>query len=175
MRLAEGLVEIARGLFAQMATGPKYLVGHWSVTGASTPTGLPTDLFREPVLDLAALDTIGFDAIVLGHIHKPQMIPTPSGRPIFYVGSPTRAELRRGRVEPLRVDADGRRRVPDRDRVAALLTIEAEAFESDDGIGRPRSPIRSRWDRREDRQGADPGDRGRRRRRLDVPAVTHGS
>ena len=74
LRLAEGLLEIARGLFAQLdPAGARILLGHWSISGASTPVGIPTDQFREPVLPLDELAAIGFDAIVFGHIHKPQM------------------------------------------------------------------------------------------------------
>lgn len=98
-RLAEGLVDIARGLFvkatdwrsrfAANAEIPIVLLAHWSVGGASTPTGVPAELFREAVLDAAALDAIGFDAVVLGHIHKPQTLDVGDGRrPMFYVGSP---------------------------------------------------------------------------------------
>lgn len=97
-RLAEGLVEIARGLFARAggdgSNWPRILLAHWSVGGAETTTGIPSELFREPVLPLEDLAAIGFDAIVLGHIHKPQILtvaPAASnGHPttIFYVGSP---------------------------------------------------------------------------------------
>lgn len=89
-RLAEGLLEIARGLYAQMdpSYGPKILLAHWSVSGAALPAGLPTDQLREPVIDLAGLKAIGFDAIVLGHIHRPQLLSAGGQPPIFYVGSP---------------------------------------------------------------------------------------
>lgn len=90
-RLAVGLVEVARGLFVTAQEirhshpeWPVILLGHWSVGGATTPTGAPTDLFREPVIDLGELDAIGFDAMVFGHIHRPQML----GERGFYVGSP---------------------------------------------------------------------------------------
>lgn len=91
-RLAQGLVEIARGLHAKAVdlaaeTGKPLatvLLAHWSIGGATTPTGAPVDLFREPVLPLEELDRIGFDAIVAGHIHKPQWL----GDSGFYVGSP---------------------------------------------------------------------------------------
>lgn len=90
-RVAAGVVEIARGLFAQAQadhpTLPKILLAHWSVGGATTPNGAPVDLFREPVLDAAALEAIGFDAIVLGHIHRHQVLSTGDA-PMFYVGSP---------------------------------------------------------------------------------------
>mgnify|MGYP001579820393 CR=1 FL=1 len=87
-RLADGLVEIARGLFAETDPGrPRILVCHWSVSGASLPNGLDVELLREPVIPLEELAAIGFDAVVLGHIHKPQMLG-PQEAPVFYVGSP---------------------------------------------------------------------------------------
>ena len=88
-RLAEGLLDIARGLYTSMEVdGPQILVGHWSISGASTPSGIPTDQFREPVIPLAELEAIGFDAIVFGHIHKPQILSMSDSPPVFYVGSP---------------------------------------------------------------------------------------
>jgi exonuclease SbcD len=93
------LIETARDLRAQI-DGPAILLAHWSVEGASTPSGVPTVAFREPVLPLADLEALGFDAVVLGHIHRPQVLSPgqlapdvngshmASGHPIFYVGSP---------------------------------------------------------------------------------------
>ena len=101
---ADLLVDIARGLRAQISAEQlAVLMLHWSVSGASTPTGALTDLFREPVLEWLALDELGFDAIVMGHIHAPQfflgdgsacrIIYHKNGEPTttstsFYVGSP---------------------------------------------------------------------------------------
>jgi len=86
LQAAERLVDTARGLHA-CAERPAILLGHWSVTGASLPNGLPVDDLNEVVLPLDALDRLGFDAIVLGHIHNPVMLPT-RGTPGFYTGSP---------------------------------------------------------------------------------------
>jgi exonuclease SbcD len=82
------LVETARGLRAQIPAGdPAILMVHWSVSGAVTPTGADVGIFAEPVLDLADLETLGFDAIVAGHIHAPQVLE--DWDPLaFYVGSP---------------------------------------------------------------------------------------
>jgi exonuclease SbcD len=63
---------------------PAVLLAHWSVSGAALPSGLPTDQLREPVIPLDGLDEIGFDHVVLGHIHKPQVV----GERGFYCGSP---------------------------------------------------------------------------------------
>ena len=84
---AQGLEDCAR-----VAPGaPTILLGHWSVSGASLPNGLPVDQLREPVIALPDLEALGFDAIVAGHIHRPQLLETRVGSapgPIFYVGSP---------------------------------------------------------------------------------------
>jgi DNA repair exonuclease SbcCD nuclease subunit len=88
---AELLVGIARGLRADI-DGPAILMLHWSVSGAVTPTGADVGIFAEPVLDLGDLEALGFDAIVMGHIHKAQplgtLAPDDELMPIFYVGSP---------------------------------------------------------------------------------------
>jgi hypothetical protein len=65
------LVAAARGLRAEIpAETPAVLLAHWSVSGASTPTGAITDDFREVVLEADELNVLGFDAVVCGHIHK---------------------------------------------------------------------------------------------------------
>lgn len=82
------VIEIAHKLISlAMIDRPSILLAHWSVSGASLPNGLPTDQLREPVIPLPDLEAIGYDAIVLGHIHKPQDLGS-GDRPIFYVGSP---------------------------------------------------------------------------------------
>jgi DNA repair exonuclease SbcCD nuclease subunit len=87
------LVETARGLRAQISAGvPAILMLHWSVSGAVTPTGADVGIFAEPVLDLGDLEALGFDAILMGHIHAAQplgtLAPDDELMPIFYVGSP---------------------------------------------------------------------------------------
>lgn len=83
------------------------LMLHWSIEGAALPNGLPIDEHaHEPILPIDELEQLGFDAIVAGHIHKPQLltggVTTPSsvdGRMFsglftkdnpaaFYTGSP---------------------------------------------------------------------------------------
>lgn len=71
--------------------GPTVLVGHWSVSGASLPNGLPVADLREPVLELGALERCGYDAVALGHIHAKQMLAAAlpiSYDPVLYCGSP---------------------------------------------------------------------------------------
>lgn len=86
--VAQLLIEIAargREDCERAAPGaPAILLGHWSVSGSSLPNGLPVDQLREPVLPASDLDALGFDHVVLGHIHKPQRV----GERGFYVGSP---------------------------------------------------------------------------------------
>ena len=91
--VADHLITIARVMRAEIPAGPAaVLCGHWSVSGAALPNGLPADRAREPILPLSALELLGFDAVVLGHIHRPQplgtLAPDDELMPIFYVGSP---------------------------------------------------------------------------------------
>lgn len=89
---AQLLLKTAADLRAQV-DGPAVLLLHWSISGASTPTGILTDEFSEVVIPLEGLEALGFDAIVAGHIHKPQvlggeLVGGMTGRTLFYVGSP---------------------------------------------------------------------------------------
>lgn len=98
------LVATARGLHEHIPAGrPAILALHGSVSGASLPAGLPVDDLREPVLDWDALDALGFDAIVAGHIHKSQMLGLPfesKGETCgFYVGSPLPLNFGEGDIE----------------------------------------------------------------------------
>lgn len=85
---AEHLIGIAHSLLKEADssnfTAQKILMLHWSVSGASLPTGLPVDQLRDVILPWPELDALGFDAIVCGHIHKPQQL----GARGFYCGSP---------------------------------------------------------------------------------------
>lgn len=76
------------------------LMLHWSISGASTPSGIPTDLFREPVIPAAGLEELGFDFIVAGHIHKPQVVGALKESPnLFYTGSPCVIDFGEANVE----------------------------------------------------------------------------
>jgi exonuclease SbcD len=93
--IADHLLKVASGLRAEIAEDElAVLLLHWSISGAALPTGLSTDHLREPVLPLPELEALGFDAIIAGHIHKPQVldsgIATTPGREgsVFYAGSP---------------------------------------------------------------------------------------
>jgi len=69
VRVAAGLLEDCRRVAPDL---PAVLLAHWSLSGASLPTGLPADAMREPVLDTDALAALGYDALVASHIHRPQ-------------------------------------------------------------------------------------------------------
>jgi DNA repair exonuclease SbcCD nuclease subunit len=101
---AEALVETARGLREQI-DGPAILLTHFAIEGAALPSGGGVEEhMREPILPIHDLEEIGFDAIVAGHIHAPQILgavrpvqetagaglgeKAPAPRPQFYVGSP---------------------------------------------------------------------------------------
>jgi exonuclease SbcD len=64
--------------------GPIVLLTHFSISGTSLPSGLDVGQLREPVLPQDELLAIGYDAVIAGHIHRPQMI----GDRGLYVGSP---------------------------------------------------------------------------------------
>lgn len=84
---AEALLAIATELRRDAGNdSPCVLLGHWSVSGASLPNGLPVDSLAEPILDLASLERLNYDAMVFGHIHKPQAI-SETGH-AYYCGSP---------------------------------------------------------------------------------------
>lgn len=80
---ADFLLRAAADLRAD-TIGPSVLMLHYSVSGTALPNGLPVDSLREVVLPVEGLDELGFDAIIGGHIHKPQ----PFGANGLYVGSP---------------------------------------------------------------------------------------
>lgn len=83
--VAELLLTIAHDLYWQCDPGPKILLGHWALAGTALPSGVPVDMAHEPILDTEAFADIGFDTLVFGHIHKPQVFADGAG---FYVGSP---------------------------------------------------------------------------------------
>jgi DNA repair exonuclease SbcCD nuclease subunit len=91
----ELLIESARDLRAQR-DGRLVLVPHWSIEGASTPTGILTDEFREPVIPLAELVALGFDAVLAAHIHRQQVLNQDPL--VAYVGSPAPVDFSEGSV-----------------------------------------------------------------------------
>lgn len=72
---------------------PAVALGHWSVSGAVTPTGREVGLDFGVVLDAAELEAMGWDAVVVGHIHKAQNLNVShddfrASGPMLYTGSP---------------------------------------------------------------------------------------
>jgi exonuclease SbcD len=90
------LISIAQELRRERAEKfpdlPAILLGHWSVEGGVTATGVEAITFAEPILPLADLEALGFAAVFMGHVHKPQVLNDSSDRllagPVIIPGSP---------------------------------------------------------------------------------------
>lgn len=78
-RAADLLVRVASGL-ADPRVKPTVLMLHGSISGASLPTGIPTDELREPVLQLDELLDLGYACVVAAHIHVPQVTVPPENQ-----------------------------------------------------------------------------------------------
>lgn len=79
------LYETAAELRGEVPAGARaVLLGHWAVEGAALPNGLPVENFGKPMLSVDGLEQLGFDVVVLGDIHRPQLL----GNAGLYVGSP---------------------------------------------------------------------------------------
>lgn len=81
MEISEQLVQIAGGLSAKLSENEnvtkKILVGHWSIQGAITSSGKSMERSlngAEVVLPLGDVASQGWDAVLFGHIHKPQVL-----------------------------------------------------------------------------------------------------
>jgi exonuclease SbcD len=102
MLAAEMLIAVARELRASL-DGPCVLLTHFSISGATLPGGMTSDQLREPVLPLADLEQLGFDAVVAGHLHPPQplgsLAPDDELMPIFYCGSPLPLDFGEGATD----------------------------------------------------------------------------
>lgn len=89
----EALLDTARGLRAQVDR-PCVLLSHFAVEGFSTPSGIGTEMFREPLIPWHDLQEIGFDWLCFGHVHR------PAARDNFvYVGSPLPLDFSEGDCE----------------------------------------------------------------------------
>jgi exonuclease SbcD len=94
------LLRTARDLFeATPDDRPRVLLGHWMLSGASLPTGLPVDALGGVVLPVHELEEIGYDALVFGDIHRAQELGDPLGNPAFYCGSPMTMDFGEESVE----------------------------------------------------------------------------
>jgi len=85
--MSEKVLDVLRGLASQLDPGiPSVLLAHLSVDMADAGGGRMMLLGGDWTVNVHDLAGLGFDAILLGHIHKPQMLcETP---PIVYSGSP---------------------------------------------------------------------------------------
>lgn len=72
--MSRSLLAIAQALRAQSTSKTKVLVGHWTLVGAQTSSGQIMAGSGEPALPHSELAAMGFDAILMGHIHKPQVL-----------------------------------------------------------------------------------------------------
>lgn len=79
---ADLLVRIAAGL---RDGGADLLVGHWSMSGSSLPSGMPVDQLRETVIPREPLEQLGFAYAAFAHIHRPGHFGDGT---CLYVGSP---------------------------------------------------------------------------------------
>lgn len=140
------LLRIAQDLHGSApADRPRILLAHQMVSGASLPTGLPVEQVGSIVLLLWALEGIGYDAIVLGDIHKPQVIesqPFAATTPAWYCGSPMCMDFGEADVEHgvwiYETRSDGGPTyapefVPLEDR--RFVTVDVDLVEGVDGAG----------------------------------------
>ncbi len=83
----EELSKIVLGLKASCDPAyPSILLAHYTVPGCNTESGQVQFLSQfEPVILPEALDAAGFDLVALGHIHRPQQVP--SCQNAFYSGA----------------------------------------------------------------------------------------
>lgn len=95
MAAAELLLQSARWL-RSTCSGAAVLVAHWSVSGSTTPSGLGVEphVFREPVLPAGDLAALGFDAVLLAHIHRSQVLSDDPH--VGYCGSPMALDFSEG-------------------------------------------------------------------------------
>jgi exonuclease SbcD len=76
--LSQKLVDITRNLMVQcLEYGPdckNVLIGHWTISGAVASSGQLLYGGTEPVIPLAELLAMEWDAVLFGHIHKAQVL-----------------------------------------------------------------------------------------------------
>jgi exonuclease SbcD len=74
--IAAAVIEIARSLKEKCDPAvPCILSGHWSIEGA-VASSLQVMGVNEPVLPIGELLSLGYDAYLFGHIHRPQILHT---------------------------------------------------------------------------------------------------
>lgn len=76
-RASEQLTQIARSLVIQAKdehpNSGIVVMGHWAISGCSLAAGNVLAA-SEPTLPIAEFQSLGVDAVVMGHIHKPQVL-----------------------------------------------------------------------------------------------------
>jgi exonuclease SbcD len=76
--VSQKLVEIARSLMVQcLEYGPgckNVLIGHWTISGSVASSGQLLYGSTDPVIPLAELTAMEWDAVLFGHIHKAQIL-----------------------------------------------------------------------------------------------------
>ena len=86
--LGDGLDEITSSALDQdKDPPPRVFVGHAMIREAVIRPGQPTRNSRDFLLPLAALSLVRADIYLLGHVHHPQTLATPSGELVVYNGA----------------------------------------------------------------------------------------
>jgi DNA repair exonuclease SbcCD nuclease subunit len=132
---ADLLVDIARRGIEDCRTldpdAPAILLGHGQVSGTSLPTGLPVDSLSGPTVPFEELESLGYDAIVYGDIHKPQMITGENARELL--------------DEPHTFHGNGRARTAVDEQVGELdaldLWLDASDYQGDRDLLRSRAAL----------------------------------
>jgi len=84
--ISSALLAIARGLAARRDPDkPSVLIGHWTISGAQCSSGQVLGMGSEPTLPVGELIAMGWDAVLFGHIHKPQRLN--GCPPVLYSGA----------------------------------------------------------------------------------------
>lgn len=81
-RTTDALVAIVRMLAAQLDPGlPAILIGHWALSGARLSSGEYLTS-GEPAIPVPELAGLPFRAVIMGHIHRPQILADGGGGPV---------------------------------------------------------------------------------------------
>lgn len=138
----DALRNVLADIGAQLApcSGPKILLGHFDVAGAKVGEGQPM-IGGALTLGLEDLALAGADAVVMGHIHKPQEW-LYNRRPIIYCGTPFRTDF--GEPEDksiLSIEIDGDKVSWERIPTPARDMILAEASYTDGAFRLVEEPV----------------------------------
>lgn len=95
--LAESAQVLGARCYDEYPNACPILVGHWAISGATLPTGLPSEMMPEPVIPLEGLTSAGFRAIFFGHLHQVQVLAQDP--PAVYCGDPQVVNWGEGRSQ----------------------------------------------------------------------------